>query len=223
MNKIIKWNTIDLLTICGSIKKYIQMKKTLLIVLTFAVLTTACKNSNFMETKEKTPTFRQIAPKEIQDNVIKLIADDWMLITAGNQDNFNMMTASWGTIGNLWNEPVVFIFVRPQRYTYEFTENSDYFTITVFEEKDREILNFCGTKSGRDYDKVKETGLKPLFTNLGNVYYEQARLVIECEKIYADFLKEEHFKNLDIPATIYPDKDFHKFYVGKILNVWIKE
>jgi len=187
----------------------------LLVVLMIA--TASCQNSIQMET-----SFKKITPQEIQDNPIKMIADDWMLITAGNQDEFNMMTASWGTIGNLWNEPVVFIFVRPQRYTYEFTENSDYFTLTFFEEKHRDILQFCGTKSGRDFDKVKETGLTPVFTELGNVYYEQARLVIECEKIYADFLKEDKFIDQAIVEKMYPNKDFHKVYVGKILNVWVK-
>jgi flavin reductase (DIM6/NTAB) family NADH-FMN oxidoreductase RutF len=146
-----------------------------------------------------------------------------MLITAGDKDNFNMMTASWGTIGNLWNEPVVYIFVRPQRYTFEFTEESNYFTLTFFEEEHREMLQFMGTKSGRDYDKVKETGLTPMFTELGNVYYEQARLVIECEKIYADFLKEGSFFDKTIIEKMYPSKDFHKVYVGKILNVWKKK
>ncbi|MDR0295371.1 MAG: flavin reductase [Prevotellaceae bacterium] len=179
----------------------------------------ACKNSTAM----KDTTFKQISPKEIQDNSVKMIADDWLLITAGDKDNFNMMTASWSTIGYLWGQAVVFIFVRPQRYTYEFMENSSYFTLTVFEEKYRDILQFCGTKSGRDYNKVKETGLKPLFTELGNVYYEQARLVIECEKIYADFLKEDAFIDKTIIENAYPNRDFHKMYVGKILNVWVKE
>jgi flavin reductase (DIM6/NTAB) family NADH-FMN oxidoreductase RutF len=194
------------------------MKKLITLTIALMVAAVACKNSTEMET-----TFKQITPKDIQDNSIKLIDDDWMLITAGNQDTFNMMTASWGAIGNLWNEPVVFIFVRPQRYTYEFVENSDYFTITVFEEKHRDILQFCGTKSGRDFDKVKETGLKPLVTELGNVYYEQARLVIECQKIYADVLKEDKFIDKAISGKVYPSKDFHKMYVGKILNVWVKE
>jgi flavin reductase (DIM6/NTAB) family NADH-FMN oxidoreductase RutF len=193
------------------------MKNIITLVLALTVMATACKNSTNMETET---TFQKISPKEIQDNPVKLIGDDWMLSTAGDKDNFNMMTASWGTIGNLWNEPVVYIFVRPQRYTFEFTEESNYFTLTFFEEKHREMLQFMGTKSGRDYDKVKETGLTPMFTELGNVYYEQARLVIECEKIYADFLKGDGFLDKSIIEKMYPNKDFHKVYVGKILNVW---
>ncbi len=200
------------------------MKKIILLAMALTVMTVACKNTTEpTNSTEMKTTFKQISPKEIQDNPIKMIDDDWMLISAGDKDNFNMMTASWGTIGNLWNEPVAFVFVRPQRYTYEFTENSDYFTLTVFEEKDRDILQFCGTKSGRDFDKVKETGLKPLFTDLGNVYYEQARLVIECQKIYADVFKEDAFIDKMISEKVYPTKDFHKMYIGKILNVWVKE
>jgi flavin reductase (DIM6/NTAB) family NADH-FMN oxidoreductase RutF len=196
------------------------MKKIITLMLALTVMATACKNTTTMETET---TFQKISPKEIQDNPIKLIGDDWMLITAGDKDKFNMMTASWGTIGNLWNEPVVYIFVRPQRYTFEFTEESKYFTLTFFEEEYREMLQFMGTKSGRDYDKVKETGLTPMFTELGNVYYEQARLVIECEKIYADFLKEGSFFDKSIVEKMYPNKDFHKVYVGRILNVWEKK
>jgi flavin reductase (DIM6/NTAB) family NADH-FMN oxidoreductase RutF len=196
------------------------MKKITTLMIALTLVATACKNTTEMETEM---TFKKISPKEIQDNPIKMIGDDWMLITAGDKDNFNMMTASWGTIGNLWNEPVAVIFVRPQRYTYEFTEESNYFTLTVFEEDHRNMLQFMGTKSGRDYDKVKETGLIPRFTELGNVYYEQARLVIECEKIYADFLKEGSFFDKSIIEKMYPNKDFHKVYIGKILNVWEKK
>ncbi|MDX9891948.1 MAG: flavin reductase [Bacteroidales bacterium] len=173
---------------------------------------------NAQETK-----FKEIDIKDLPDNIVKLIGDDWMLVTAGSIDSCNMMTASWGGIGNLWNMPVAFIFIRPQRFTYQFTEKEEYFTLTFFEEKDRPILNFCGSNSGKNVDKIKETGLIPLQTDLGNVYYKQARVVIECQKVYSDFIDNKGFTNPELSESVYPKKDFHKMYVGKIIKVMIRE
>lgn len=167
--------------------------------------------------------FKEISIRDLQDNVVKLIGDDWMLITAGSIDSCNMMTASWGGIGNLWNTPVAFIFIRPQRYTYQFTETENYFTLTFFEEKDREILNFCGSTSGKYVNKIEKTGLIPLETEHKNVYFKQARLVIECEKVYSDFIDPQGFTTNEIPENIYPKNDFHKMYIGKILKVLVRE
>ena len=167
--------------------------------------------------------FKEISIRDLQDNVVKLIGDDWMLITAGTIDSCNMMTASWGGIGNLWNVPVAFIFIRPQRYTYQFTENEKYFTLTFFEEKDREILNFCGSTSGKYINKIEKTGLITLETENKNVYFKQARLVIECEKLYSDFIDPQGFTSNEIPENIYPKNDFHKMYIGKILKVLVRE
>lgn len=179
----------------------------------FAAVATSCVSEK---------GFKPISVKELREPIVKTIADDWLLVTAGSKDSFNMMTASWGEIGHLWGEPVFTVFIRPQRYTYQFMESSKYFTVTVFSEQYRDILNFCGTKSGRDYDKIKETGLVPLYTDLDNVYYEQGRLVIECEKIYADDFKAERFTDSSIPEKVYPSGDFHRMYIGKIVNIWVK-
>lgn len=178
---------------------------------------------NYIPMHAQETKFKEISIKELQDNVVKLIGDDWMLITAGSIDSCNMMTASWGGIGHLWNMPVVFTFVRPQRYTYQFTENEEYFTLTFFAEKDREILNFCGSNSGRDVNKIKETGLIPLETDLGNVYFEQARIVIECQKVYSDFIDPQGFTTDTVVNSMYPKKDFHKMYIGKIIRVLVVE
>ena len=190
------------------------MKKTLLLFFLFFNLL----NMNAQDT-----LFKEISIRDLQDNVVKLIGDDWMLITAGTIDSCNMMTASWGGIGNLWNVPVAFIFIRPQRYTYQFTENEKYFTLTFFEEKDREILNFCGSTSGKYINKIEKTGLIPLETENKNVYFKQARLVIECEKLYSDFIDPQGFTSNEIPENIYPKNDFHKMYIGKILKVLVRE
>lgn len=182
------------------------------------ILVSTISNMNAQEN-----LFKEIPVTELQDNVVQLIGEDWMLVTAGSIDSCNTMTASWGGIGHLWNMPVAFIFIRPQRFTYQFTEKEDYFTLTFFEEKDRNILNFCGSNSGKFVNKIKETGLTPLQTENGNVYFKQARLVIECQKVYADFLNYEGFIDKTIPETVYPKNDFHKMYVGKILKVYIRE
>jgi len=163
--------------------------------------------------------FLKISPFEITDNVFKLLDKDWMLVTAGNLKCFNTMTASWGHLGIIWNLPVAIAYIRPQRYTYGFAnENRDY-TLCFFEEKYRSILQFCGTTSGREHDKIKKTGLHPLETERGNVFYEQARLVLECEKIYVDNLRKENFLIPEVAEKNYPNNDFHRFYMGKILNV----
>ena len=91
----------------------------------------------------------------------------------------------------LWNKPVAFVFIRPERYTYEFIEKSDYLTLSFLGEANKKVHAICGSKSGRDMDKVKATGLKPVFTEQGNVFFEQARLILECKKLYADNIKPD--------------------------------
>ncbi len=162
-----------------------------------------------------------ISPEEINKNTFHLIDKDWMLITAGVLTDFNTMTASWGGFGILWNQAVTFIFVRPQRYTYEFLEKYDHFTLSFFDKSHRKMLNYCGKYSGRDKDKVKETGLVPVETPGKNIYFEQADMVLECRKIYYNDILPENF--LD-PLIIknYPENDFHRLYIGSIQNCWIK-
>lgn len=169
-----------------------------------------------------TKIFHKINTGDIIDNPFKLIGTDNMLITAGTKDSFNTMTAGWGSMGILWKMQVAICFVRPTRYTYRFMEKNKYFTLCFFDEKYRDILNFCGTKSGRDFDKIKETGLKPLETEIGNIYFEQARLVIECKKIYFDDIKPEHFLESKIHNN-YPEKDYHRLYVGEIITCMSSE
>ena len=167
--------------------------------------------------------FIETDPHELTGNVFRLIGRDWMLVTAGDQEKFNMMTASWGSMGYLWNKPVVMVFVRPQRYTFEFTEKKDEFTLSFFDEKYRHVLNVCGSVSGRDVNKVQESGLTPYFTEAGNPAFEEATLVLECKKLYTDFLKEEAFLDKKIVDSQYGQKDFHKVYVAEIVHAWVKE
>jgi flavin reductase (DIM6/NTAB) family NADH-FMN oxidoreductase RutF len=132
-------------------------------------------------------------------------------------DAYNSMTASWGGFGVLWNKKVCFCVIRPHRYTYSFIERSDNFTLSFFEESQRCILNYCGSKSGRDVNKTRETGLTPLAGETGAVYFKEARLVIECRKIYFQDIDPTHFLDVEIEEN-YPKKDYHRMYIGEIVR-----
>jgi flavin reductase (DIM6/NTAB) family NADH-FMN oxidoreductase RutF len=159
-----------------------------------------------------------IKPEEITDNVFKLIGSDWMLITAGTLQSFNMMTASWGGFGVLWHKPVCWCVLRPQRHTLKFLEKSAYFTLSFFDEKHRKALDYCGAKSGKDVNKMKESGLKPVETALKNISYEEARLTIECRKLYYQDIDPTHFIDPAIDAN-YPKKDYHRMFIGEVVTV----
>jgi flavin reductase (DIM6/NTAB) family NADH-FMN oxidoreductase RutF len=146
--------------------------------------------------------FHRIRPTEIPDNVFRLLDKDWMLVTAGKPGDFNTMTASWGHMGILWSLPVAIAYIRPQRYTRGFADRYPEYTLSFFTERYRSVLQFCGSRSGRDCDKVAETGLTVMETERGNVIFEEARLVAR--------------KN-------YPKDDFHRFYMGEIVNVLVRQ
>lgn len=129
-------------------------------------------------TRSQSVRFREVSPKEIEGNVVKRFQDDWFLLTAGTKSKFNPMTISWGTIGNLWGKAIVTVYVRTDRFTYTLMEKDDYFTLCALANENRAILQYCGTRTGSTVDKVKESGLKPIFTDNGAVYYEQAVLEI---------------------------------------------
>ncbi len=171
----------------------------------------------------KGTSWRQIEPEMISDNVFKLIGKDWMLITAGSPDAFNTMTASWGAMGILWGRRVALVVVRPQRYTFEFMERSATFSLSFFDESYRSVLNFCGTHSGRDVDKVAATGLTPLTADDGTIYFAEARLVLVCRKLYAQDLDSEAFIDKAILPEAYPAQDYHRMYVGEIRQVLSRE
>lgn len=169
-----------------------------------------------------TDSFKVIDVKQIKDNPFKLIGSDWMLITAGTGRKFNTMTASWGGLGVLWKKDVCFCFVRPTRHTYNFMEESDCFTLAFFDEKYRDVLNFCGSKSGRDVDKIAATGITPIEETAGAVYFKEARLVLECKKLYFSDFDPKNFLDDDIHKN-YQAKDYHRLYIGEIKRCLLKE
>ena len=161
--------------------------------------------------------FKEITAEELNINPFTKIGSEWMLITAGNRDKFNTMTASWGGLGVLWNTPVSFAFVRPSRYTYEFLEQEKYYTLSVLEPGNKKALQICGSKSGRDTDKVTEAGLTPVF-DAQAPYFQQARLVLVCRKLYTRDLDPQQFLDPAIMGN-YKNGDFHRVYVGEIVKV----
>lgn len=164
--------------------------------------------------------FKEISAKEIKDNIIKTISDEWMLISAGDKNGYNMMTASWGFMGEMWGSDSVIAMIRPQRYTMEFIDKSDYFTLSFYGDN-RDIHKICGSKSGRDVDKTALTGLTPIISD-NTVYFDEARLVLICKKQYVGKLSEKSFTDTAPIDKWYPDKDYHNMIIGKIHKVLIK-
>lgn len=152
-------------------------------------------------------------------NPFERIGKDWCLITAGSKESFNTMTASWGGVGILWNKPVATCYVRPQRYTKEFIDREEYFTLTFFPDGYRKALSLCGSVSGRDHDKPAEAGITPLFT-CGTVAFEEADLVLVCKKLFAQPMAEESFVDRDVLEKNYPERDLHTIYVGEIVKAF---
>ena len=127
---------------------------------------------------------KKLEVKDLKENFFEAIGKEWMLVTAGTKEKFNTMTASWGGMGYIWERPSTFIFIRDTRYTYQFLQQHESFTLSFFNEKYRNALRICGTMSGRNTDKVKEAGLTPLETPSGLMSFEEARMIIECKKMF---------------------------------------
>lgn len=164
--------------------------------------------------------FIEISPEELE-SAVKLIGKDWMLVTAGTlTDGYNTMTASWGCMGVLWNKPVCIAYIRPQRFTYLFTEANEYMTMCFFAEDKRDALRFCGSHSGRDCDKAKECDLTAAATENGeSVVFEEARLALVCRKLYASDIKEEGFIDKALLSN-YEKNDYHRQYICEIVKAY---
>lgn len=162
-------------------------------------------------------SFREIAPAEMGGDVFTRIGKDWMLVAAGNDAGSNMMTASWGGLGVLWNKPVSTIYIRPSRYTFEFLEREEYYALCFFGNEHRDALTYCGRHSGRDGDKCKATGLTPRFDEAAP-YYDEAQLVLICRKLYYQDMNAANFLDDGIEAN-YNGADYHRIYIGEIVKV----
>ena len=175
---------------------------------------------------------KEIAIESLQLNPMTLIGGDWWLITAGNEANgYNTMTASWGHMGAVWERPdgkahmglpTIAVYVRPSRYTKNFMDKEDTFTLSVLKPGYKKALGYLGSHSGRDGDKICQAGLSPVFSD-GTTYIKESKMVFVCKKLYSSQLIEEGFVDKSIVANNYPEKDFHYMYVGEILKVLVDE
>ncbi len=162
--------------------------------------------------------FIEIKANDIEKNTFTQIGNDYMLITAKKDTKVNTMTASWGGFGVMWNKNVAYIVVRPQRYTKEFIDSADYFSLSFFSGELKDKLAYLGTVSGRDEDKISKTGLTTVLED-DVPYFEEAKLVLFCKKLFASDFKEENFIDKDTMNKNYPKKDFHTLYIGEITKV----
>lgn len=165
--------------------------------------------------------FNEIKPELIEQSPFKLIGQDWMLITAEKDGKVNTMTASWGGFGVMWAKNVVYIVIRPQRYTKEFIDNSDTFSLTFLDNSFRKTLSYLGTKSGRDEDKIKNSNLTLLHTD-DIPYFGEANMTILCRKLYAQKFKPECFIAQELNEKWYPNVDYHTLYIAEITKILVK-
>ncbi len=175
-------------------------------------------------------SIREIHPTDITDNVFQLIGQDWMLISAEWNGKVNAMTASWGGFGILWAHPVAYVFIRPSRYTKEFVDGAAYMALSVFDRKHKPMMQYFGTVSGRDEDKIAKSGLM-MKQYSSYTYFEEARLTLLTKKLYAQPLEERFFTERDTnvvpikenPRIHYTEHDYHTMYITEIEHVLIKE
>ena len=162
--------------------------------------------------------FTEISPRDIDYNVFDAIADKWMLITAEKDGKVNTMTASWGGLGHIWHTDGAYIVIRPQRFTKEFIDAAENFSLTFFNGSYKEKLSYLGVTSGRDEDKIAKAGLTVVHDDKAP-YFAECELAIICKKAYAQPLEEACFIDKSHAEKHYPDKDFHVLYIGEILKV----
>lgn len=166
---------------------------------------------------------KQVNYRDLAFNPFTMISDEWMLLTAGkNPADFNTMTVSWGHLGAIWGhgggKPTAVVYVRPQRYTKQFIDREDFFSLCVFDQKYKNDLKYLGTHSGKDQNKLTNTSLTPIYAD-NTTYFEQAKLVFVCKKIYTSHIEENGFIDKTILPDHYPKKDFHSTYIGEIIKV----
>ena len=164
---------------------------------------------------------KEIKAAEFRSDIFKLWKDQWMLLTSGDlsENKFNCMTVAWGSIGVMWNKPFVQVVVRPTRYTNEFMEKYDTFTLSAFSDKNKADLSYLGSRSGRDEDKLKKTSLTVIPSEkIPSPGYEEAELIIECRKIFASEFNPKEFMDASIIKN-YPERDYHKVYFGEVLYI----
>ena len=160
-------------------------------------------------------TFKEISPDMLRKNPFQMIGKEWMLITAGDKNKANTMTASWGGLGVMYGKNVAFVVIRPQRYTKEFIDREETFSLSFLDKEYKQTLNYLGTVSGRNEDKIAKSGLTLEYSG-DTPYFSEASLVFICKKLYVqnmegDSILEERYRH-----NFYPSNDFHTLYIAEI-------
>lgn len=163
-------------------------------------------------------TFQKASTDLLEMNPFEKIGKDWMLVTAGNEEKVNTMTASWGGVGVMWGKDSVFVVIRETRFTKEFIDREGKFSLSFPEEKYRKEMKFLGTVSGRDEDKIKEAGMEIGYQD-GVPYIDEANLVLICKVMSASKLTMEDLIEKGIEATWYSDRNYHTLYIAEITDV----
>ena len=154
---------------------------------------------------------------EFNTNIFDQYDKKWALLTAGDKDKFNTMTISWGGLGTLWNKPVATVYVRTSRYTNEFMKDNDYFTVSFYPDECKKVLGVLGSKSGRDMDKIHESGLTPKEVENG-VTFAEAEVTLVCKKMICQRLEPENMIP-EIAKQFYENEAQHDMYVGEVVAI----
>jgi flavin reductase (DIM6/NTAB) family NADH-FMN oxidoreductase RutF len=165
--------------------------------------------------------YKEIKPEELNKSAFQMIGNDWMLVTAEKDNKTNTMTASWGGFGVMWNKNVTYIVLRPQRYTKEFVDGSDTYSLCFFDSKYKKQLAYLGSVSGKNEDKISKAELNLSHYN-ETPFFTEAETVIICKKLFAQEFTPESFIEKDIVEKNYPSKDFHTLYIGEIEKIFVK-
>ena len=156
---------------------------------------------------------------EFTTDIFSQFDKKWALITAGNKDSFNTMTISWGGMGTIWNKPVVTAYVRTSRYTHEFIDREDYFTVSFFPEEYKKTLGVLGSKSGRDMDKMHDSGLTAKVLE-NSVTFEEAELTLVCKKLFKQTLSKDNIVESETSARAFYNTDAeHDLYIGEVVDI----
>ena len=174
-----------------------------------------------MKKGERSMEFKQTDIRAIAASAVKLINDDWALVTAAANGKINTMTVSWGGLGELWGRDVAFLFIRPQRYTRELLDESEWLSVSFFGGEHKQELMFCGRSSGRDVDKFESTGLTAIELD-GVPCVAQAQVNLICKKIAVQTIDPSGFLDETIQKE-YAANDYHRVYVAQIVKTYVKE
>jgi flavin reductase (DIM6/NTAB) family NADH-FMN oxidoreductase RutF len=145
------------------------------------------------------------------------IGNEWALLSVGDEKHFNAMTISWGSLGFIWQRPVITVLIRPQRYTHEFMDKFENFSVSFYDRKYRNALNILGTQSGRDTNKIALSGLTPAFVD-GVPTFKEAFLTVLARKIYRGQLESTGFLVPTVDEKFYPKKDHHTVYCAELVQ-----